>query len=70
METNCSPQGKSAMVHVYVTLHMTTCIERKIKFEVEGLGMHLFTIKLVGELSHKLDPDDIITKPPAIGTPP
>lgn len=60
-------QGKSVQVHVVVTLHMTTNVERKIKFEVEGLGMHLFTIRLVGELSHKLDPDDIVTKPPAIG---
>ncbi len=61
--------GKSVTVHVHVTLLMTTNIERKIKFDVEGLGSHLITIKLVGELSTKLDPDDIITTNPPIGTP-
>jgi hypothetical protein len=60
--------GKSVTVHVHVTLLMTTNIERKIKFDVEGLGSHLITIKLVGELSTKLDPDDIITTNPPIGT--
>ncbi|ELR16527.1 protein kinase domain containing protein [Acanthamoeba castellanii str. Neff] len=59
--------GKSVTVHVHVTLLMTTNIERKIKFDVEGLGSHLITIKLVGELSTKLDPDDIITTNPPIG---
>lgn len=59
--------GKSVSVHVYATLLMTTNVERKIKFEVEGLGSHLITIKLIGELSTKLDPDDIITVPPPIG---
>jgi hypothetical protein len=54
-------------VHVHVTLLMTTTVERKIKFDVEGLGSYLIAIKLVGELSTKLDPDDIITVPPPIG---
>lgn len=60
--------GKSVTVHVYATLLMTTNVERKIKFDVEGLGSHLITIKLVGELSTKLDPDDIIISQPPIGT--
>jgi hypothetical protein len=47
---------------------MTTRIERKIKFEVEGMGKHLISIKLVGELSTKLDPNDIVTDPVPIGT--
>jgi hypothetical protein len=48
---------------------MTTRIERKIKFEVEGMGKHLISIKLIGELSTKLDPNDIVTDPVPIGTP-
>jgi tRNA A-37 threonylcarbamoyl transferase component Bud32 len=59
--------GQSVTVHVYVTLHMTTSVKRKIKLEAEGLGIRLFTIELVGELSHRLDPDDIVTKLPPIG---
>ncbi len=61
-------QGKSVTVNISCTLLMTTRIERKIKFEVEGMGKHLISIKLVGELSTKLDPNDIVTDPVPIGT--
>jgi hypothetical protein len=46
---------------------MTTKMDRKIKFEVEGLGKHLISINLIGEISTKLDPNDIVTVPPPIG---
>jgi hypothetical protein len=54
-------------INISCTLLMTSKIERKIKFEVEGMGKHLLSIKLVGELSAKLDPNDIVTDPPPIG---
>jgi hypothetical protein len=60
-------QGNSVTVNISCTLLMTTTVDRKIKFEVEGLGKHLISIKLIGELSTKLDPNDIITVLPPIG---
>jgi hypothetical protein len=55
-------------INVHVVLLMTTDIERKIRFDVEGLGSYLISIKLVGELSTKLDPDDIDMLQPPIGS--
>jgi hypothetical protein len=63
----CATQGKSVTINVHVVLLMTTDIERKIRFDVEGLGSYLIAIKLVGELSTKLDPDDIDMIQPPIG---
>eukprot|EP00005_Dracoamoeba_jomungandri_P001442 CAMPEP_0174255292 /NCGR_PEP_ID=MMETSP0439-20130205/4639_1 /TAXON_ID=0 /ORGANISM="Stereomyxa ramosa, Strain Chinc5" /LENGTH=950 /DNA_ID=CAMNT_0015337415 /DNA_START=280 /DNA_END=3132 /DNA_ORIENTATION=+ len=61
-------KGETIDVTVKMKLLITTTVRRKLKFEIEGFGSYLPQIDLTGDLSTKLDPDDIVTYPPPIGS--
>jgi peroxidase len=66
--TGVLKMGETLDITVDFTLLMTTNVDRKIKLDIEGVGIHLISINLVGELSTKLDPDDIMVIPPPLGS--
>jgi len=66
--TGTVKMGETITITVEMTLLMTTNLDRKIKLDIEGVGTHLISISLIGELSTRLDPDDIVVIPPAIGS--